>query len=62
MIESNEPTYLKVPEIQRDLNISRSEAYELVASGRIPHVRIGRLYRVPRQAYKLWLERELVAR
>lgn len=54
--------YMKVPDIQKDLNISMSEAYELVSSGRIPHIRIGKLYRVPRREYEQWLAGELVTR
>ena len=34
--------WLKVPEVAEKLRIARSRAYELVADGEIPAVRIGR--------------------
>lgn len=38
---------LKIPEAARALNISKSLAYLMVASGELPKVRIGRAVRVP---------------
>lgn len=38
---------LDVPEVARRLGISRSFAYELVASGRLPSIRLGRRVLVP---------------
>ena len=34
--------FLKVPEVAKELRIARSRAYELVANGTIPAVKIGR--------------------
>jgi len=34
-------SWLKVPEVAEELNIPRSRAYGLVASGELPAVRIG---------------------
>ena len=45
--------YLKVPEV---LRIPRSRAYELVADGEIPAVKIGRSVRVSRKELDRWLE------
>ena len=47
--------YLKVPEVAKVLRIARSRAYELVAEGQIPAVRIGRRVRVPRHELDRWL-------
>ncbi len=48
--------YLKVPEVAEVLRIARSRAYELVAEGEIPSVRIGRSVRVSRRELERWLE------
>lgn len=48
--------FLKVPEVARELRIARSRAYELVADGTIPAVRIGRSVRVSRRELERWLE------
>ena len=44
-----EHDWLKVAEVARVLRIARSRAYELVGSGEIPSVRIGRSVRVSRE-------------
>lgn len=41
---------LTVPEAAKLLRIGRNLAYELVAQGEIPSLRLGRLIRVPRAA------------
>jgi len=48
--------WLKVPEVAQVLRIARSRAYELVAEGEIPSVRIGRSVRVNRGELERWLE------
>ncbi|MEZ4554828.1 MAG: helix-turn-helix domain-containing protein [Dehalococcoidia bacterium] len=53
----DEKTMLTVPEAAKLLRIGRNHAYELVARGEIPSVRLGRLIRIPRAA----LEREMGA-
>lgn len=50
--------YLKVPEVAKVLRIARSRAYELVAGGEIPSVRIGRSIRVNRRELERWLEEQ----
>lgn len=50
--------YLKVPEVAGILRIARSRAYELVADGEIPSVRIGCSIRVNRKALDKWLEEQ----
>ena len=41
--------YLKVPEVAGVVRIARSRAYELVGSGEIPSIRIGRSVRASRK-------------
>ena len=53
-----EHEYLKVPEVAQVLRIARSRAYELVAEGEIPSVRIGRSVRVSREELDRWLEEQ----
>lgn len=48
--------WLKVPEVARVLRIARGRAYELVAEGEIPSVRIGRSVRVNRRELERWLD------
>jgi excisionase family DNA binding protein len=48
--------YLKVSEVAEFLQIGRTRAYELVGSGEIPSVRIGRSVRVSRRELERWLE------
>lgn len=51
-----EPLFLKVPEVAERLRIGRNRAYEMVAAGEIPSVRIGpKLIRIPREAFERYL-------
>ncbi len=50
--------YLKVPEVAQVLRIARSRAYEMVADGTIPAVKIGRSVRVPRKELERWLKEQ----
>ncbi len=56
--ESTNVHLLTVPEAARLLRIGRNLAYELVARGELPSVRLGRVIRVPRAALDAWLETE----
>lgn len=40
-MEIKEKTWLKVPEVAEELGIPRSRAYDLIANGELPAVRIG---------------------
>ncbi len=51
--------YLKVPEVAKVLRIARSRAYDLVANGTIPAVRIGRSVRVSRSELEHWLTNQI---
>ena len=48
---------LTVPETAGLLGISRSKAYELIATGELHSVRIGTCRRVPRQALTGYVDR-----
>ena len=48
--------FMKVAEVAQELRIARSRAYELVANGSIPAVKIGRSVRVRRKELEIWLE------
>lgn len=55
-MDEHQHEWLKVPEVAEVLRIARSRAYELVADGEIPAVKIGRSVRVSRKALYRWLE------
>ena len=50
--------YLKVLEVARIIRVARSRAYELVADGDIPSIRIGRSVGVSRKELDRWLEEQ----
>ena len=49
---------LTVPETAAFLDVSRDTVYRLIREGQLPHVRLGRLLRVPRTKLDEWLETE----
>lgn len=49
---------LTVSEAARVFRISRNLAYELVARGDLPAVRLGRVIRVPRHGLEQWIARQ----
>ena len=52
---SDDTRLMTVPEAAKLLRISRNLAYELVARGEIPAIRLGRVIRVPRGTLEQWL-------
>lgn len=48
---------LTVPEVAQALGISRSLAYQLIASGQLPHIRLGKRIVIPRSSINRILER-----
>ncbi len=48
--------WISVAEMQTVLGISRTKAYELLSTGEIPAVKVGRVLRVERAALQAWLE------
>ena len=57
---SGDQLLLTVPETARLLRISRNLAYELVARGDLPSVRLGRVIRVPRRSLDDWVKASVV--
>ena len=49
---------LTVPEAAKLLRVSRNLAYDLVARGELPSLRLGRVIRIPTQALLEWLQRQ----
>ena len=49
----------RVVEAAEALGVSRAKTYELIAVGEIPSVRIGGCVRVPVNALREWIERQL---
>jgi excisionase family DNA binding protein len=47
-------TYKPV-ELARILGIARNSVYDALRSGKIPHVRVGRRFLIPKTAVKAWL-------
>ncbi len=57
-MDEQQHEYLKVLEVAKVLRIARSRAYELVGSGEIPSIRIGRSVRVSRKELDRWIEEQ----
>ena len=49
------PAVLTVQQAARVLNISKNTAYELVRSGKIQSVKLGRIYRIPKDSITEYL-------
>jgi excisionase family DNA binding protein len=49
------PTYSSVEDLARELGISRQKAYAELRAGRIPSIRLGRRFVIPRAAIAEWL-------
>ena len=54
-----EKMMLRPAEAAEALGVSRSKAYELIAAGDIPSVRIGGCVRIPVDALREWIDHEL---
>ena len=57
-MDERHPEWLKVPEVAKLLRIARSRVYELISSGEIPSIRIGRSVKVSRKELDRWLEEQ----
>jgi excisionase family DNA binding protein len=53
------PKFYKVTDIQEILGVSRSTAYNLVSDNNFPKISIGKLIKIPKQEFNLWLENSL---
>jgi excisionase family DNA binding protein len=50
-----ETLLLTANDVARELRIGRTLAYQLIAAGELPAIKIGRAVRVPRQALIEWV-------
>ena len=57
MASDTKSDILTVRELSKLLRIGINNAYKLVRNGTIPSVRVGRQYRITRQAVLDWLEK-----
>jgi excisionase family DNA binding protein len=51
-----EKLLLRPAEVAELIALGRSKTYELIASGLIPSIRVGRAVRVPADALRLWVK------
>jgi len=58
MGQENLPDVLTVTDVKGYLRIGKNHAYSLVNSEGFPRLKVGAVYRVPREALLRWLERE----
>jgi excisionase family DNA binding protein len=58
MRPDNEQEFISLNQLQEILGIGRTKAYDLVTSGDLPAVRIGRIIRISKQDLTAWLERQ----
>ena len=55
-IVSQPPMLLTVRDVEAELQLGRTRTYELIRSGQIPVIRLGRSVRVPREALRQWID------
>jgi excisionase family DNA binding protein len=53
---------LRPAEVGDAIGVSRSKAYELIANGVIPSVKVGGCVRVPLAALQSWIDRQMAER
>src|SRR5437870_4788743 len=53
-----EPILLRADEVTALLRLGRTKVLELLATGDLPSVRIGRCVRIPRRALQDWVDRQ----
>jgi excisionase family DNA binding protein len=61
LVATNEPLLLDSRQVARLLGISRTKAFQLMSTGVIPVVRIGRCARVPRIDLGVWISAQTIA-
>lgn len=47
---------LTVDEVAERLRLSRNKVYDLIHAHEIPHIRLGRKFRIPNLAFEKWIE------
>jgi excisionase family DNA binding protein len=58
MRPDNEQEFISLNDLQEILGSGRTKAYDLVASGELPAIRVGRAIRVRRADLDRWAERQ----
>jgi excisionase family DNA binding protein len=53
---------LRPVEVGEQLRVSRAKAYELIASGQIPSIKVGGSTRVPADGLRDWINRQVSER
>ncbi len=57
MSKTVEREWLTVSEVQKLLGIGSTKAYELISTGELPAIRVGRALRIRRSEIDAWAER-----
>ena len=52
----HKPMLLTVRDVEAELQLGRTRTYELVRSGAIPVLRVGRAVRIPHDALRRWID------
>jgi excisionase family DNA binding protein len=47
---------LRIPEVAETLGIGRTKIYEMIATGELPTIRVGRAVRISVTALQKWIE------
>jgi excisionase family DNA binding protein len=55
-VASHRPMLLTVRDVEAELQLGRTRTYELIRSGQIPVIRLGRSVRIPREALRRWID------
>lgn len=55
-VDGDDVVLLRAVEVARLLGLSRSQTYSMMATGRLPVIRIGRAVRVPKRALADWVK------
>jgi excisionase family DNA binding protein len=50
------PLLLTIRDVEAELQLGRTRTYELIRSGQLPVIRLGRAVRVPREALRRWID------
>lgn len=53
---SSQRLLLRVPEVAKALGLGRTKVYELIATGELPVIRLGRAVRVSVTALQKWVD------
>jgi len=56
---SEEPLLLRPDEVAKDLALSTSKVYQMLAANELPAIRIGSAVRVPREELQRWIRRQM---